>query len=73
MYLFELYDAQKNSYQDVEDDNSKPKWTESRKTRLTLAEINKIRRMNQVRSYEKAKDLARIRKQYSPPAQPAGI
>ena len=40
-------------YQDVESDNSKPKWKESRKTKLTLKQIRKLRKMNDVRNYEK--------------------
>ena len=32
MKLFEMFDAAIPGYQDVESDNSKPKWRESRKT-----------------------------------------
>lgn len=69
MLLREFYESENNSWQDAEDDNSAPKFSELRKTRLFLKEINKIRRMREVQSYEKAKDLKRIRKQYSPPTQ----
>jgi hypothetical protein len=55
-------------YQDLEDDNSKPKWGETRKTKLTLAMISKMRKMKDVQAFERAKDLKKIRKQYSPPA-----
>jgi predicted dithiol-disulfide oxidoreductase (DUF899 family) len=67
--LFEFYQATPEGWQDVKDDHSQPKWGESRKTRLTLREINKMRRMNEVQSFERAKDLKKIRKQYAPPAQ----
>ena len=69
MHLFEFYNAAPKGMQDVEDDHSQPRWGDSRKTKgLTLGMINKIRRMKEVRSYERAQDLKRIRKQYSPPA-----
>lgn len=69
MLLNEFYQRPPSGWQDVEKDNSQPKWGESRKTSLILSEINKIRRMNEVQAYERAKDLKKIRKQYSPPAQ----
>ena len=36
MKLFEMFDPATAGYQDVSADNSKPKWKESRKTKLTL-------------------------------------
>lgn len=73
MILREFYEAAPEGYQDIESDHSQPKWGESRKTRLTLAAINKIRRMNEVQSYERAKTLKKIRAQYSPPVQTPGL
>jgi hypothetical protein len=73
MKLFEFYDTNTKGFQDVSNDNSAPKWTETRKTRLTLSEINKLRRMKEVESYERAKDMRRIRKQYSPPTENGGM
>lgn len=73
MILFEFYDKPPTGWQDAEDDHSQLRWGETRKTRLTLSEINKMRRMNDVMNYERAKDLQKIRKQYSPPtAEGAG-
>lgn len=69
MILVEFFQASPSGWQDVEDDHSQPKWGQSRKTKLTLGEINKIRRMNEVSAYERAVDLKKIRKQYSPPAE----
>ena len=58
----------------MEDDHSQPRWGDSRKTKgLTLAAINKIRRMKEVRTYEQAENLKKIRKQYSPPAPEGGL
>jgi hypothetical protein len=50
----------------VADDHSQPVWGESRKTKLTLGMINKIRRMQEVQNFERAKDLKKIRTQYKP-------
>jgi hypothetical protein len=71
MILLEFYTAPPEGWQDIKDDHSQPKWKESRKATLILSEINKIRRMNEVQSYERASDLKKIRKQYSPPAAEA--
>jgi hypothetical protein len=68
MLLLEFYEAPQEAWQNVEDDNSKPEWGEARKTRLTLGMINKMRKMKEVQSYERAKDLKKIRAQYQPPA-----
>ena len=52
MKLFEMFDEAVAGYQDVGADNSQPKWRESRKTKLTLKQIRKLRKMNDVRNYE---------------------
>ena len=69
MKLFEMFEPAVPGYQDVESDNSKPKWRESRKTKLTLRQIRKLRKMLDVRNYEYNKNLKKIRKQYEPVAQ----
>jgi hypothetical protein len=71
MILNEIYSREPEAYQNVADDNSQPKLGELRKTRLTLRQINKLRMMNDVRSYEYKEKLKLIKKQYSPPPQPA--
>jgi hypothetical protein len=73
MLLREFYKPAKPGFQDVQDDKSAPKWGEGRKTKLTLGMINKIRKMNEVQGYEKAKDLKIIRKQYGPPPAAPGL
>jgi hypothetical protein len=70
MKLFEMFNPAVPGYQDTESDNSKPKWKETRKTKLTLRQIRKLRKMLDVRNFEKAKNLEKVRKQYKPPAQP---
>lgn len=64
MQLFEMFDAPINGMQDVNNDNSKPVWRTSRKTKLTLAQIRKLRRMLDVRNYEKKNYLEKVRTQY---------
>jgi hypothetical protein len=68
MKLFEMFTPAIEGYQDVESDNSRPQWRESRKTKLTLRQIRKLRKMNDVRNYEKAHYLKKIHAQYSKPA-----
>jgi hypothetical protein len=64
MKLFEMYDAPVQGYQDIASDNSKPKWRESRKTKLTLKQIRKLRKMLDVRNYEKQKYMKKVHEQY---------
>ena len=71
MKLLEMFDAPVAGYQDVADDNSKPKWKESRKTKLTLRQIRKLRKMMDVRNFEKKEYLKKVHDQYSVPAEPA--
>lgn len=73
MRLFEVFDPAIPGYQDVASDNSKPKWKESRKTKLTLRQIRKLRKMSDVKNYEKQKYMKKIQAQYGPraEAQPA--
>jgi hypothetical protein len=72
MKLFEMFNPAVPGYQDTKDDNSKPKWKESRKTKLTLRQIRKLRKMFDVRNFEKSKNLEKVRKQYKPAAPPPG-
>jgi hypothetical protein len=69
MKLFEMFDKAPEGYQDLSDDNSSPKWRESRKTKLTLKQIRKLRKMNDVRNYEKVNYLKKIHQQYGPKAE----
>ena len=69
MKLLEMFDAAIDGYQDLGSDNSKPKWKESRKTKLTLRQIRKLRKMLDVRNYEACENLKRVHAQYSTPAE----
>jgi hypothetical protein len=70
MILKELYQRSPAAYQDLSQDNSQPQKGELRKTRLTLAQLNKIRRMNDLRQYEFDQKIKKVRKMYSPPPAP---
>lgn len=64
MKLYEVFEPPVSGMQDVDQDNSKPTWKSSRKTKLTLKQIRKLRRMLDVRQYERQLYLKRVRKQY---------
>jgi len=69
MKLFEMFDAAIPGYQDQEKDNTRLKWKETRKTKLTLRQIRKLRKMIDVRNYEKSQNLKKVRKQYEMPVE----
>ena len=73
MILNELYNREPESYQDISADNSQPKLGDTRKTRLTLRQLRKLRQMNDVRTYEYKEKLKLVRQQYAPPAAPPGL
>jgi hypothetical protein len=70
MILTELYQRSPEAYQDVAQDNTQPGLGQLRKTKLTLRQINKLRKMNDVRAYEFKEKLKDVKTQYAPPAQP---
>jgi len=73
MLLNEMFAPPIMGYQDIETDNSKPVWRTSRKTKLTLRQIRKLRRMLDVRNYEKRQHLNKVREQYGTPKQQPGL
>ena len=65
MNLHEMFHIPPTEYESPEDDNTILKGLKDmRKSKLTLAQLNKIRVMNDLRTYEKEKDLERIQAQY---------
>ena len=70
MILQEFWKKEPEAYQDLEQDNSQPQLGDLRKTHLTLRQLNKLRKMNDVRTVEYKEKLKRVRQQYAPPAQP---
>jgi hypothetical protein len=70
MLLQEFWKKAPEAYQDVSQDNAQVTKDDLRKTRLTLRQLNKLRKMNDVRAFEYKEKLKKIRQQYSPPPQP---
>lgn len=68
MNLFEFDNPE--PYQDLKQDNSQPRLGDLRKTKLTLQQINRLRRVNDIRQVEFTERLKNVKNQYSPPAQP---
>lgn len=69
MLLVEFFDSAPEDYKSEEEDNSKLELKDTRKTRLTLSQINKIRRMNDLRTIEHEKERDRVTQQYGSPAE----
>lgn len=70
--LSEVFDPPVNGLQDVNSDNSRPTYRTSRKTKLTLNQIRKLRRMLDVRTYERKQYLEAVKNQYGQKQEPAG-
>lgn len=72
MQLLELYNSIPSGYRTEKDDNSVLKKSDTRKTRLTLTRLNKLRIMNDTRKLEHEKKLEKVSTQYKPaPAAPS--
>jgi hypothetical protein len=62
--LIESPEPAKPGYQSENDDNSVMKLSDIRKTRLTLAHLNRLRMANDVRKFEFEKKLETVKDQY---------
>jgi hypothetical protein len=71
MFLSEMFDEYKKGYQSLENDKSQQKVEDLRKTRLTLAQINQLRKMNDQRTLEFKENLQKIKLMYGQSAAPA--
>jgi hypothetical protein len=71
MILQEVFEKAEDGYYDPEDDNSQLKMSDLRKTRLTLLQLNKLRKMDDVRAYEQAEKVKNVQLQYVPKADAA--
>lgn len=69
MIINELFDPAPAGYHDEKADNSVLKMDDSRKTRLTLAHLNQLRKSHDVRKLEHEQKLKSVAKQYSPPVE----
>lgn len=72
MQLNELYEPTPAGFRSEKEDNSVLKISDTRKTRLTLDRLNKLRIMNDTRKLEHEKKLETISDQYKAPASQEG-
>jgi hypothetical protein len=70
MLLQEFWKKEPEAYQYLSQYNSQVQLGDLRKSRLTLRQLNKLRKMNDVRTYEYKEKLKKIRTQYAPPPAP---
>lgn len=74
MFLLEVFQTSiKSQYSTEKNDNSVVKLSDTRKSRLTLAQIKRLRIMNDMRKFEQQKKVEGLSKQYKPPAVPGGL
>lgn len=59
------------THYDDQDDQTIVTQSDKRKTRLTLRQLNRLRRILDLRRFEKTQDLDKTRKIYAQPAAPA--
>lgn len=67
-----MFNHQSSDYQDLSQDQSVEKLHDLRKTRLTLAQISQLRKMNDQRNVEYTEQITRVRKQYGATAPVGG-
>lgn len=73
MYISELYEPAKPGYNSLADDHTPMKLSDLRKSRITLADLNRLRMASDVRKVEHENKLEKITKQYKPPAAAPAI
>lgn len=80
MILRELFYFDKETVEPVDDkryeadyDDSPVKKSDTRKSRLTLAQINRIRKSSELHTEEKVKELQFVKQMYGIAAQPDSV
>lgn len=74
MILNEMFDNDNlPGYQSEEADNTALKLSDVRKTKLTLAQLNRLRIMNDIRKFEHEQDLSKVQQQYKPAVEAPGL
>lgn len=74
MFITELYNLKSaEGFRTEKDDNSVQKLSDVRKSRLTLAQIKRLRIMNDLRKFEHQKEIEDVSKQYRPPMEPGAM
>jgi Cu/Ag efflux pump CusA len=72
MIVNELYSPTPQAFRSEKEDHTSLQITDTRKNRITLHRLNRLRVMNDARKLEHEKKLETISIQYKPPAAPAG-
>jgi len=74
MFVTELFDPKNDpGYRTEKDDNTVQRMSDTRKSRLTLAQIKRLRIMNDLRKFEHQKEVESLAKQYKPAAEAGGM
>ena len=73
MNLYEFFSPEPFGYYSGGQDQTIEKPTHTRKSRLTIEQINRLRVMNDIRKLEYEKSIEKINSQYAPAEQPAGM
>jgi hypothetical protein len=74
MFITELYNLKSaEGFRTEKDDDSVQKLSDIRKSRLTLAQIKRLRIMNDLRKFEHQKEIEDVAKQYRPAAEPGAM
>ena len=78
MILRELFYFDKDTLDTIQDDSYEPKYDQSvvepddtRKTKLTLKQINALRKSIESKAEEYDRDMERVNKMYAQPSEPA--
>jgi hypothetical protein len=67
MLVNEMFGEYKSGYQDLSKDKSQNKIEDLRKTKLTLAQINQLRKMNDQRAVEFKEQMEKVKIMYAAP------
>ena len=71
MNILEIFEPIPTGYATEKEDNTVPKLSDLRKTKLTIKQINRLRIMNDVRKLEHEQKLENVKNQYKQPAAQA--
>ena len=74
MHLLEIFDhIDYEGFRTEKEDNTTLKFSDLRKTKLTLAQLNRLRIMNDVRKLEHEEKLSKLKIQYKPASDSSGM
>lgn len=75
MFLTELFNEMPDGYVDgaKDPDKSSPTVKDLRKTKITLAQLSRLRILNDIRTVEKEQKIQTLQKQYLPAPDTSGM